>query len=122
VHVGPGDLPVALVRRIAPPGFIVGASAGTAAEASAAAGADYWGIGPWRATPTKADAGAALGPEGFARIVALAGGLPCIAVGGVRPEDVPAVERAGGAGVAVVRGILGAEDVERAAREYRNSR
>jgi thiamine monophosphate synthase len=41
-----------------------------------------------------------------------------LAIGGVRPEDVPAVLAAGGAGVAVVSGILGAEDVERAAREY----
>jgi thiamine-phosphate pyrophosphorylase len=121
VHVGPDDLPVTLVRRIAPPGFIVGASVGTAAEAPGAAGVDYWGVGPWRGTATKADAGAALGPEGFARIVALAAGVPCIAVGGVRPEDVPAVRRAGGAGVAVVSGILGAEDAARAAGDYRKA-
>jgi len=121
VHVGPDDLPVALVRRIAPPGFIVGASVGTVEEAPGAAGADYWGVGPWRGTPTKADAGAALGPEGFARMVTLAAGVPCIAVGGVRPEDVPAVRGAGGAGVAVVSGILGAEDAARAAADYRNA-
>jgi thiamine-phosphate pyrophosphorylase len=121
VHLGPDDLAVPLVRRIAPPGFIVGASAGTEAEAASALGADYWGVGPWRSTPTKPDAGAALGPAGFARIVALAGGVPCIAVGGVRPEDVAAILRAGGVGVAVVSGVLGADDVEQAAREYRMS-
>jgi thiamine-phosphate pyrophosphorylase len=118
VHLGPDDLPVALARRIAPPGFIIGASAGTEEEAQGAAGADYWGIGPWRSTRTKADAGAALGPEGFARIVGLADGRPCIAVGGVLPEDIVAVRRAGGAGVAVVRGILGGADVEMAAAAY----
>ena len=118
VHVGPEDLPVTLVRRIARPGFIIGASVGTRAEAAAAAGADYWGVGPWRATATKADAGAALGPAGFAAIVALAGGTPCIAVGGIRPEDMAEVRRAGGAGVAAVSGILGEEDVEAAARRY----
>ena len=107
-----------LARRIAPPGFIVGASAGSTDEAAAAVGADYWGIGPWRTTGTKADAGAALGTEGFARIVRLSDGKPCIAVGGVRPEDVGAVLAAGGAGVAVVSGILGEEDVEAAARRY----
>jgi thiamine-phosphate pyrophosphorylase len=120
VHLGPDDLPVPLVRRIAPAGFIIGASAGTELEASAAAGADYWGIGPWRTTLTKADAGAALGPEGFARIVGLADGRPCIAVGGVLPKDIPAVRRAGGVGVAVVRGILGGADVEAAAAAYAN--
>ena len=53
--------------------------------------------------------------------MALAGGRPCIAIGGVRPEDVPLVLAAGGAGVAVVSGILGAEDVEAAARRMRES-
>jgi len=118
VHLGPDDLPVALVRRIAPPGFIVGASAGTADEAAAAAGADYWGVGPWRATGTKADAGEALGAEGFRQLASTAGGRPCIGIGGVRPDDVPRVLAAGGAGVAVVSGILGERDVEEATRRY----
>jgi thiamine-phosphate pyrophosphorylase len=118
VHLGPGDLPVALARRVAPPGFIIGASVGSVDEAAAAVEADYWGIGPWRATATKGDAGEALGPEGFRRLVGLAGGKPCIAIGAVRPEDVPQVLAAGGVGVAVVSGILGAEDVEQAARRF----
>jgi len=118
VHLGPGDLPVALARRVAPPGFIIGASVGSVDEAAAAVEADYWGIGPWRETATKGDAGAALGPEGFRRLVALAGGKPCIAIGAVRPEDVSLVLAAGGSGVAVVSGILGAGDVEAATRGY----
>ena len=118
VHLGPDDLSVALARRVVPPGFIIGASAGSAAEAAAAAGADYWGVGPWRSTGTKSDAGEALGIEGFRRIVALGAGTPCIAIGGVRPEDVGAVLAAGGVGVAVVSGILGEDDVEAAARRY----
>lgn len=119
VHLGPDDLPVELARRIAPPGFIVGASVGAESEAGPAAEADYWGVGPWRVTGTKADAGSALGAEGFTRLVRLAGGRPCIAIGAVRPEDVPEVLGAGGAGVAVVSGILGSDDVEGAARHYR---
>lgn len=118
VHLGPDDLPVDLARRLLLQGTIVGASAGSPEEAGRAGAADYWGVGPWRTTATKRDAGLALGPEGFRRIVALAGGRPCLAIGGVRPEDVPAVLAAGGVGVAVISGILGAEDVERAAREY----
>lgn len=118
VHVGPDDMPVELVRRIAPPGFVIGASVGSEAEASAAGAADYWGIGPWRATATKRDGGAGLGPAGFRRLVALGEGKPCIAIGGVTPEDIPAVLAAGGGGVAVVSGILAAEDIESAARRY----
>ncbi|HEV8454130.1 MAG TPA: thiamine phosphate synthase [Gemmatimonadales bacterium] len=118
IHLGPDDMPVELVRRIAPRGFIIGASVGSEAEARKAGAADYWGIGPWRDTATKEDAGSGLGPEGFQRLVALANGKPCIAVGGVRPEDVPQVLAAGGTGVAVVSGILGAADVEAATRRY----
>jgi thiamine-phosphate pyrophosphorylase len=118
VHLGPDDLPVALTRRIAPAGFLIGASVGSEAEAKEAQEADYWGIGPWRSTPTKGDAGPGLGPDGFERLVALARGIPCVAIGGVRPEDVPTVLARGGKGVAVVSGILGEEDVEGAARAY----
>jgi len=53
--------------------------------------------------------------------VTLAAGKPCVAIGGVRPEDTPAVLEAGGRGVAVVSGILGAEDIEAAARRYRDA-
>ncbi|MCI0372807.1 MAG: thiamine phosphate synthase [candidate division NC10 bacterium] len=119
VHLGPEDLPVDLARRLAPPGFVIGASVGSEEEARAAAGADYWGIGPWRASGTKPDAGPPLGAEGFARLAALAGGRPCLAIGGVLPEDVVEVWKAGGVGVAVGAGVLRKEDVEGAAREYR---
>jgi thiamine-phosphate pyrophosphorylase len=118
VHLGPDDLSVALTRRIAPAGFIIGASAGTEAEADSAAGADYWGIGPWRTTTTKDDAGTALGVDGFRALARRAGSTPTLAIGGVLPEDVPVVLGAGGMGVAVVSGILGVADVEQAARRY----
>ena len=118
VHLGPEDLPVALARRIVPPGFVIGASVGSTDEAPAAAGADYWGIGPWRVTATKRDAGDALGPEGFARLARVSGGRPCLAIGGVVPGDVPQVLVAGGAGVAVAAGILSSDDVEGATRRY----
>jgi thiamine-phosphate diphosphorylase len=118
VHLGPDDLPAGLARRILAPELVVGASVGLPEEASLAGEADYWGVGPWRGTGTKADAGAALGAEGFRRIVELSRGKPCVAIGGVRPEDVPLVREAGGIGVAVVSGLLADDDVEAAARRY----
>jgi len=117
-HLGPEDMPIRLVRRIVPPGFIIGASVGSDAEAETADEADYWGIGPWRRTTTKGDAGRALGAAGFAHLVGLAGDKGCIAIGAVRPEDVPAVAVNGGKGVAVVSGILKSEDVQAAAQKY----
>lgn len=121
VHLGPDDLPVSLARAIAPPEFLIGASVGSEDEAGPAAAADYWGIGPWRETATKGDAGGGLGVEGFARLVRLAGGRPCVAIGSVTPADVPLVRSAGGAGVAVASGLLGADNIEAAARAYREA-
>jgi len=118
VHLGAEDLPVDLARGILRPGTVIGGSVGSPAEAEVMQGADYWGIGPWRVTGTKREAGDALGEAGFRRLAALAAGRPCLAIGGVRPEDIPAVLRAGGAGVAVVSGILGEQDVEAAAKRY----
>jgi thiamine-phosphate diphosphorylase len=109
-----------MARRVVPAGFLLGASVGSAAEAGQGAEADYWGVGPLRGTATKADAGSAIGVDGFGAIAQLAPkGVPCVAIGGVLPEDVGSVLAAGGSGVAVVRGILGEEDVETAAHAYR---
>jgi thiamine-phosphate pyrophosphorylase len=118
VHLGPDDLPVSMARRIAPADFVIGASVGSEDEARIGAHADYWGIGPWRTTRTKADAGSGLGADGFAWLRALAGGRPCLAIGGIIPADVPLVLGAGGAGVGVASGILSADDAEAAAREF----
>ena len=118
VHVGPGDLPPLLARRVLPDGMFLGVSVGAPQDALTAGAGDYWGIGPWRVSATKADAGAAIGAQGFADLVRESAGRPCVAIGGIRPEDVDSVLRAGACGVAVVSGILGAADVEAAARRY----
>jgi thiamine-phosphate pyrophosphorylase len=120
VHLGPDDVPVDFARRIAPAGFVIGASVGSEEEAGRALAADYWGIGPWRVTSTKSDAGAALGPHGFEQLIHLSRGRPCIAIGSVRPDDVPEILSRGASGVAVASGILEAEDTEAAALRYRS--
>lgn len=109
VHLGPDDVPAALIRRIAPPGFLIGVSVGLAQEIPNGQAADYWGVGPFRVTTTKSDAGAALGVAGTRSIVEQAGGRPCVAIGGVRPEDVGPLVEAGVAGVAVVSGVFAGE-------------
>ncbi len=120
VHLGPGDVPAGLVRRVAPPGFLIGVSVGLVQEMSNGAEADYWGVGPLRATRTKGDAGEPLGLAGFSAIASRSGQRPCVAIGGVMPDDVDLVRGAGGAGVAVVSGIFGAGDPEANARRYRD--
>lgn len=114
VHLGPDDVPAAGIRRISPPGFLIGVSVGLPQEVANGAAADYWGVGPYRTTGTKADAGRALGGAGLQGIMALAGGRPCVAIGGVRPEDVAGIRAAGAAGVAVVSGIFDGDPESRA--------
>ena len=118
VHLGPDDVPVSLARTVAPIGFVIGASVGTAQEVANGEEADYWGVGPYRKTGTKAEAGEALGSRGLRAFIALAGGKPCVAIGGVGPDDVGEILGCGAAGVAVVAGILGGVDIEAAARSY----
>lgn len=118
VHLGADDLAPALARRIVPPGFVIGASVGTRDEVARGADADYWGVGPLHLTQTKDDAGAALGLDGVASILAHAGPRPVVAIGGVRPEDTKPMRELGCAGIAVVSGILLHDDPEVAARLY----
>ncbi|HEU4628194.1 MAG TPA: thiamine phosphate synthase [Gemmatimonadaceae bacterium] len=118
VHLGVDDLPVAAVRAMAPTGFIIGASFGGAAELAHARGADYVGIGPVYGTASKADAGEAIGVEGFARLRAMID-APAVAIGGVDETNAGALREAGAAGIAVIRALFGASDPEGAARRLR---
>ncbi len=120
-HLGQDDFPLTDARALAPAGFWLGGSAGDEGEARRTAGADYLGIGPIAATASKADAGAAIGVEGFRRILAAAGGRPAVGIGGVTAALAPALVAAGAAGVAVIRAVLDAADPERAARELRSA-
>src|SRR5438445_672366 len=103
------SLPVAALRGITPPGFLIGASAHSTAEAreAAAQGADFVVFGPVYDTPSKRRYGS---PQGLAALeaAATASTRPVLAVGGITPERVPEVCAAGAAGVAVIGAIYGA--------------
>jgi len=120
VHLGADDVPAAVIRRIAPEGFIIGVSVGNDAEAANSAGADYAGIGPFFPTGSKSDAGHPIGPEGFSRLAALAG-LPAVAVGGVTAENAAIPIAAGATGIAVIGGVFGSSDPAGAARRLRSA-
>ena len=82
-------------------GLLLGRSA-TSYEEAIAAEADYLGVGPIWATPSKDDAAPPLGLEELARICA-AVSVPVIAIGGIDAANAADCIRAGAAGVAVVR-------------------
>jgi thiamine-phosphate pyrophosphorylase len=79
--------------------------------------ADYIGVGPVFATPTK-EGRAPVGLE-LVRYAAERARLPWFAVGGIDGTNVADVVAAGARRIAVVRAIVDAPDPERAARELR---
>jgi thiamine-phosphate pyrophosphorylase len=102
------SLPVSALRSITPPGFLIGASVHSLAEARAAEseGADFLLFGPVYDTPSKREYGPPQGLSVLERI-ASAVRLPVFAVGGVTPARVGEITRAGALGVAVIAAILG---------------
>ena len=113
VHVGQEDLPVAEARRF---GVGVGLSTHAPREVDAA-DADYIGVGPVFATPTK-EGRPAVGLE-LVRYTAERARSPWFAIGGIDASNVGDVVEAGARRIAVVRAIGEAEDPERAAAELR---
>ena len=103
-------------RRLDPQWWI-GVSVHDLAEARAAhaAGADYLLVGPAFATATHPER-APLGLARLIEIVGQAGGLPVVAIGGVTPERVAELQRAGVYGVAAIRALWDAADPAAAAR------
>jgi thiamine-phosphate pyrophosphorylase len=115
VHVGQDDLPVAAART-----FGVGVGQSTHAPSElAATDADYAGVGPVYATPTKAGR-PAVGLE-YVRHAAAHAQVPWFAIGGIDESNVAQVVAAGAARIAVVRAIGDAADPERAAAALRGA-
>ena len=115
VHVGQDDLPVSAVRRL---DLAVGLSTHAPGEIDAAE-ADYLGVGPVYATPTKAGR-PPVGLE-LVRYAAAHARAPWFAIGGIDATNVGDVVAAGAERVAVVRAIGDAADPEGAARAIRDA-
>lgn len=119
VHLGQEDLPVSDARTILGSRGIIGVSTHSVEEARRAAreGADYIGMGAAFETPTK-KVDRTLGPAGLKPILE-ATDLPAFAIGGINPENAPALAAAGCSRVCVSSGILALETarkIEEAAR------
>ncbi len=113
VHVGQDDLPVEVARRF---GVAVGLST-HAAEEIDRADADYIGVGPVYATPTK-EGRPGVGLD-LVRYAATHVRQPWFALGGIDVSNVAEVVAAGASRIGVVRAIGDAADPEQAAAALR---
>lgn len=116
VHLPGGGNPAEARARLGADA-LVGVSVHSLAEARALApGADYVTSSPVFATASKPGYGPALGLEGL-REMALASPVPVIALAGIDTGNAGACRGAGAAGIAVMGGIMRADDPARAARD-----
>jgi thiamine-phosphate pyrophosphorylase len=120
VHVGEDDLPPEEVRRRYGERLVVGLSTHDRAEVAAAAGrgADYVGLGPMFATPTKALTRAP-GGAALLRDAADATALPLFPIGGIDAANAGPLIAAGATRLAVSAAICAAADPRAAAAELR---
>ena len=120
VHLGQDDMALEDARKLLGPARIIGISAECLEDAIRAetAGADYIGISPVFATPTKTDTAEPLGLEGVKTIRA-AVNLPLVGIGGIGPHNGGEVIKSGADGLAVVSAIVSASCPETAARILR---
>ena len=116
VHLGQSDMPLEMARKIAGPSMLIGISAESVQDAVEAenGGADYLGVSPIYATPTKTDTAPPLGIQGLREIKNRVK-IPLVGIGGLNNSNAAEVIRNGADGVAVVSAIVAAEDPETAA-------
>lgn len=120
VHLGQTDMRLADARRLLGSSMLIGISAESVEDAlrAEAEGADYIGISPVFATPTKSDTAPPLGLEGI-RQIRKAVSLPLVGIGGIHRDNASAVIRAGADGVAVVSAIVSAACPRTAASAFK---
>ena len=119
VHLGQADLPPEKARNLLATGKIVGYSTHTREQAALARSlpVDYVAIGPIFPTQTKQNSEPVVGLSLISEVRRMIE-KPLVAIGGITLENAPMVLSAGADAVAVISGLLLAEDVGSRARQF----
>jgi thiamine-phosphate pyrophosphorylase len=119
IHVGQDDLSVADARAKAGADVLVGKSTHAFDQAVAAEqeGANYIGVGPIYATPTKPDY-VPVGPKLIAQVRAGVG-MTQFCIGGINEQTLPEVLEAGALRVVMVSALLKSDDIPGYCRRVR---
>lgn len=112
LHIGDDELPVSVARKVLGPEKILGVTAKTVKRALEAeeGGADYLGTGAIFPTTTKENAPITL--ISTLKTICQRVTIPVVAIGGLTSENIDQLIGTGIAGVAVVRDLMQAEDIE----------
>ena len=112
LHIGDDELPVSVARKVLGPEKILGVTAKTVKRALEAetSGADYLGTGAIFPTTTKENAPITL--ISTLKTICQTVAIPVVAIGGLTSENIDQLVGTGIAGVAVVRDLMQAEDIE----------
>ncbi len=126
LHLGQGDLPLAVAREIVGPDTLIGLSTHDRDQVAAAgqSDADYFCVGPCWPTPTKPGRrapGLELVRAASQLVSALGGEKPWFAIGGIDARRLPEVLDAGARRIVVVRAITAADDPRAAAQQLRSA-
>ena len=112
LHIGDDELPVSVARQVLGPEKILGVTAKTVKRALEAeeGGADYLGTGAIFPTTTKENA--PITQISTLKTICQTVAIPVVAIGGLTSENIDQLAATGIAGVAVVRDLMQAEDIE----------
>lgn len=112
LHIGDDELPVPVARQVLGPEKILGVTAKTVKRALEAeeGGANYLGTGAIFPTTTKENAPITM--ISTLKTICQRVAIPVVAIGGLTSENIDQLIGTGIAGVAVVRDLMQAEDVE----------
>ena len=112
LHIGDDELPVSVARKVLGSEKILGVTAKTVKRALEAEtwGADYLGTGAIFPTTTKENAPITL--ISTLKTICQTVAIPVVAIGGLTSENIDQLTGTGIAGVAVVRDLMQAEDIE----------
>ena len=112
LHIGDDELPVSVARQVLGPDKILGVTAKTVKRALEAeeGGANYLGTGAIFPTTTKENAPITL--ISTLKTICQRVAIPVVAIGGLTSENIDQLVGTGIAGVAVVRDLMQAEDIE----------
>ena len=118
LHIGDDELPVSVARKVLGPEKILGVTAKTVKRAleSETSGADYLGTGAIFPTTTKENAPITL--ISTLKTICQTVAIPVVAIGGLTSENIDQLIGTGIAGVAVVRDLMQAEDIEAKAHAF----